>query len=1131
MLEVENGSLEQALIEERNYNWVKAASLYEKAANSFLIENEMEKAAEFYRKSGYANARAADTVETVEDHREMYSNAIKAYTEAANLFKEVEMQSDELENKAEVCYYIGFITESVAKAKESFSKAYDLFIRASESYSKDDNQMGRARVFSRAAITLGLITSYCSDNKEIEEIFQKAREILDKIWKILKEKENIQILAESLFAEFFINLHIIFFIMPFKREHFYKQYTREFLLKCDESIQRVEGCVDNSILAMINFATGFIYSAYAFHFIEDERDQRLDFLKGLEYHEKGLSYAMDSNEKKITILSLFWLNLWAIVSGRFNYLQKRIINDINEIIDLGKIYEDENSLWYFYSNFLPGFYYGNFAQRSFISLNEREIYAKKGISYTKNSLKNLAFGPFCVWAFQLLTWSYSQMAILTTEKEQQDRYARKMLYYAKQAKDIGETYRGGNAAASFNSSQYRAYKTMADIAKNKQKKIKMLEAAIDASKKYIKHAVESRTGNIVGQVRLGLLLEELGITKVDINPLIEAKKLFLKTIDECLKRGHNSLAAATHEYIARIEDRMGNHDESAENYKRAQEIHRESLKNVEYKPLKKRVQEKIRYAHAWSLIESAKSYHKREKHIKAKESYEQAVIILKKVRKYNYEAPYYTAWALLEEAEDFSKQGKQEEAIRIYKMTKIAFKNTIKKLGDTSKYSKEERKTIEKLEKVAKIRKDYCSSRIKLEKGRVLSKRGNLLEAAEKFATAASQFRIICTVFKVERERRELESIYYLCRAWENMTLAEKYGDPERFAEAGNLFKRASNSFTDTKFKLLASGNSAFCQALEFGCKFDESLEKETKTEHYSKIKSKLRKAASLYEKGNFNNAADWALATSTYFDAAWHLIRVDEELDLDKRKKLLRIGSGYLKSAAELFSKAGHKDKEIEVLTKLERVQKEELILISALSTIEEPSISRSTVGIFAPACPVEISQSPRLSEIREIAEESNRVLASKATVSKPKLNFKELLRISKEIPKKRIFISYATKDSDYFQIPIIVENLKVYSEIEEISFWEADSGENIVDFMEKTLRKSNTFILFCSENSMKSEAVKGEWQSAYQISKKGLIKIIPVCENDKFIPILLMPMLYVKFNRDNFNEFIESLHHEILR
>jgi len=49
----------------------------------------------------------------------------------------------------------------------------------------------------------------------------------------------------------------------------------------------------------------------------------------------------------------------------------------------------------------------------------------------------------------------------------------------------------------------------------------------------------------------------------------------------------------------------------------------------------------------------------------------------------------------------------------------------------------------------------------------------------------------------------------------------------------------------------------------------------------------------------------------------------------------------------------------------------------------------------------------------------------------------------------------------------------------------------------------------LFCSENSIKSEAVRGEWQSAYQMVKKGLMKIIPVYEVEDHIPILLWQML----------------------
>ncbi|GAG91621.1 unnamed protein product, partial [marine sediment metagenome] len=286
-----------------------------------------------------------------------------------------------------------------------------------------------------------------------------------------------------------------------------------------------------------------------------------------------------------------------------------------------------------------------------------------------------------------------------------------------------------------------------------------------------------------------------------------------------------------------------------------------SLINVEYKQLKNRVIEKIGYTQAWSLIERAKTSHKREDHLKAKENYEKASEILKSLRRYKYETSYFTAWALLEKAEQFSKQNKQKEAIKQYEKTKMTFKDAIETLEQASKKSKEksDKERIEKLEKVAKVRIDYCTARINLEKAKILGKQGEHNVAAEKFAMAASQFRSICTVFKIERERKELEAIYYLCRAWESMELAESYKDPDRFAEAANLFTKASNHFTASKLKLLASGNSAFCQALEQGCKFDASTEKQIKAQIYPKVKSMLRKAASTYGKGGFEKEADWA--------------------------------------------------------------------------------------------------------------------------------------------------------------------------------------------------------------------------------------------------------------------------------
>lgn len=134
-------------------------------------------------------------------------------------------------------------------------------------------------------------------------------------------------------------------------------------------------------------------------------------------------------------------------------------------------------------------------------------------------------------------------------------------------------------------------------------------------------------------------------------------------------------------------------------------------------------------------------------------------------------------------------------------------------------------------------------------------------------------------------------------------------------------------------------------------------------------------------------------------------------------------------------------------------------------------------------------------------------------------------------QVIKRNVFISYSTLDREHFQISKIVKGLKKYPEIAEVLYWEADSRANIVDFMEETLKISNVFVLFCTENSMKSKAVKDEWQAAYQLRKMGMLKMIPVYEDENLIPRLLLHMLNVKFSKENFDEFIEDLHKEILR
>lgn len=56
-VKTEETLLERAKVEEKNYNWVEAAKLYEQATKLYLNKKLVEKAAEGYKKVGYAYSR------------------------------------------------------------------------------------------------------------------------------------------------------------------------------------------------------------------------------------------------------------------------------------------------------------------------------------------------------------------------------------------------------------------------------------------------------------------------------------------------------------------------------------------------------------------------------------------------------------------------------------------------------------------------------------------------------------------------------------------------------------------------------------------------------------------------------------------------------------------------------------------------------------------------------------------------------------------------------------------------------------------------------------------------------------------------------------------------------------------
>jgi len=311
---------------------------------------------------------------------------------------------------------------------------------------------------------------------------------------------------------------------------------------------------------------------------------------------------------------------------------------------------------------------------------------------------------------------------------------------------------------------------------------------------------------------------------------------------------------------------------------------------------------------------------------------------------HSYEAPYFAAIALQEDAERMSTNENYQDSHAEFQKSQVTFENALDIFNKAFKDIKDsrERDRIKKFTVLTNTRIIYCSARFSIENAHILWKKGDLLTAAEQMNLAASQ---------------------------------------------------------------LASGNAVLCQSLANGCKFDGSSDFRIKEDLFTEIKSLLRNAASLYQKGGFLTASGWILAMSTYFDATWHLIKADKEIALDKKEKLLKIGSSYLKSAAELFQKSGYIEKVNEVLTRLSMVDKEEQILVTAINTIKEPSISRSTRGISASASLAETSLPSRMNEIRRFTEEARRVLIHR----RYQLIYKDYLHLTQNIQRRTFKVAIA--------------------------------------------------------------------------------------------------------------------------
>ncbi|MFX1369743.1 MAG: hypothetical protein ACFFAY_14195, partial [Promethearchaeota archaeon] len=305
----------------KDYNWVEIIKLHKQEAESNLDMKNVREAAVAYKKLGYACAQIADTAETTEEYIDQTKNAIRAYRKAATLYKETDNKAEELECIGEAFFFDGFVAESNMECKETFSKSHDHFIKSSELFSKENDQEGRARALGRAAMASFHIITQCSDKREIKQLIQDGIAIAGESWDLSKDIGNVQSLAESLLAEFWLCwTHML--IAPYRWDENWKEYNRKLLLRCDESIKAAEDCGTPLFISMVYLAAGTLYYFFGYNFIKDEKEQREYTEKGFQLLEKALVFAKSANNKILILSSLWWLDWNALSTGRHEYIQK-----------------------------------------------------------------------------------------------------------------------------------------------------------------------------------------------------------------------------------------------------------------------------------------------------------------------------------------------------------------------------------------------------------------------------------------------------------------------------------------------------------------------------------------------------------------------------------------------------------------------------------------------------------------------------------------------------------------------------------------------------------------------------------------------------------------------------------------
>ena len=947
--------LDKAKEREREYDWMSAVDLYQKALDS-VAELDFSRSGEIQERIGYCLYRGAFQAETQEEFKSRMLEAVEAYEKAAEVYERVE-HAKSLHCKAMALYANSWIHVDASREKEVLDECGRLMKETIKAFEEAGDRLGYGKACNDLSLCLysrsWLEWDWTENKRHLEEAIKHSRNAISTLSEVGDEREVAQ-------AYLIAGMHSMFAGLGQLGEEKRVEFIQTALSYAEKALELSKKTGDGYLISWSNSLAAYT---------------QFNLTGNLELSLRHAEECLRQAKKTKDSLLIAWargaqamVNHWIMNAEEHPDKKRegyeRVMRYAKDAVRHLLIVCRYDLLPIIYSPYSESYYFlaceveTNPKERR--TLLERAIeIGRKGLEYAEQSGT-----PEIVSVHHSLSkalYTLSKMETQITEKkpllEEASDHREKSITIGEQTGPFHYWDRG-----VFQSYAALIKAELATIETNKEKKRSLLEEAVSRMETCIELCNKWTT--IYPQATnfaalgwyydwFGGILNQLYSLTREEEPLEKAVKVYEATAETYRKAELPTRMAEAYWHAARLYDQLGEHMEAERNFQSASENYRLAAKKIPQ--LKEFYMDHALYMQAWSEIEKARESHSREEYEEAKEHYEKAASLHDSSESWKYLAQNYLAWAKLEEAEDLSRSEQGEEATEAFKeaanlffKAKTSIKTEPKKIQDIGG-----KRMATELIKASDLRHEYCQGRIALEEAKLLDRRGDHISSSKKYTSAAKIFQEITETIEPESNRKELRPIIFLCQAWQKMVMAETKASPDLYREAAELFEQAHEHSISKRTSLLALGHSSFCKALEAGTGFEATRDMTL----HSTAKQQMEAASNYYLKAGFKSAADYTKATQRLFDAYMYMNVAEKEMDPQKKAKYYEMAEKLLQASIGSYVKAKHPEKIDEVKRLLEKVTEEREMAVTLSEVLHAPPIVSQTVAFSTPTQTQEIA------------------------------------------------------------------------------------------------------------------------------------------------------------------------------